>query len=162
MSDDPLFSHLSNGCSVLPPMDDGRRDHPQTDGEDTANSPAKPKGRAGRRMTADRFATVNAFVDCSMPDLSRAEALTWLVLWRDTKNGTARTSATDIARRIGTDRRSVTNALNGLRNRGLLTLAYRGGINRGTNVYRVHSLTTPPEQHGKPTSRARGKKHDVH
>lgn len=75
-----------------------------------------------------------------MTDLSRAEALTWLVLWRDTKDGTVRTSMTDVARRIGTTRRAVVDAVGKLEKRGLLIVAYRGGMKRGTNVYRVRPL----------------------
>ncbi len=75
-----------------------------------------------------------------MGELSRAEALAWLVLYRDTRNGTARTSAADVARRIGASRRTVIGAIGRLRKRGLLTLVYRGGLNRGPSIYRVHPL----------------------
>jgi len=160
MDDDSLYRQLENGCTVLPPMMVDRQSATPA-GEDVAAG-RDPKGKAKRRKTADRFASLNDFVDCSMSDLSRSEALSWLVLWRDTRDGTARTSATDIARRIGADRRTVTNALSGLRKRGLLSLVYRGGLNRGTNVYRVHSMATPPDRHGTTASRARGKKHDIH
>ena len=119
------------GCSVLPPM------NPRPATADNGNT-GKPK-RTG--TTSNRFRELNAFVDCSLIDLSRAEALTWLVLWRDTKQGgTVRTSSVDIARRIGTSRRAVTNAVAGLRKRGLLRLIHQGGINRGMSVYRVSPL----------------------
>ena len=126
------------GCSVLPPMEPSKP-RPAS----TANGKASdnPKRTAA---TSNRFGELNAFVDCSMADLSRAEALTWLVLWRDTKSGgTVRTSSTDIGRRIGVSRRAVTNALAGLRQRGLLRLVHQGGINRGTSVYRVEPLAKP-------------------
>ena len=121
------------GCSVLPPM------NPRPA---TANN--SPKDKPKKRATGDRFATINSFVDCSLAELSRSEALTWFVLWRDTKDGTVRTSAADIARRIGCSRRAVTDALAGLRQRGLLTLIYRGGMNQGVSVHRVHPLGKPP------------------
>ena len=121
------------GCSVLPPM------NPRPA---TANN--SPKDKPKKRATGERFSTINAFVDCSLPGLSRAEALTWLVLWRDTKDGTVRTSAADIARRIGCSRRAVTDALAGLRQRGLLTLIYRGGMNQGVSIHRVQPLAKPP------------------
>lgn len=129
------------GCSVLPPMDIHKRTTelpPKATGGPPTKGKGKPKG------TGDRFAEINAFVDCSMADLARAELATWLVLWRDTRNGTVRTSAADIARRIGTTRRAVTDALAGLRKRGLLTLIYRGGMNRGVSVHRVQSRSPPP------------------
>ena len=121
------------GCSVLPPM------NPRPA---TANN--SPKDKPKKRATGDRFSTINAFVDCSLAELSRSEALTWFVLWRDTKDGTVRTSAADIARRIGCSRRAVTDALAGLRKRGLLTLIYRGGMNQGVSIHRVQPLAKPP------------------
>ena len=126
------------GCSVLPPMEP-----PRPRQASTANSKrsGKPKRTAA---TSNRFGELNAFVDCSMADLSRAEALTWLVLWRDTKNGTVRTSMTDVARRIGASKRAVVDAVSGLGKRGLLTVVYRGGMRRGMNVYRVQPLAKPP------------------
>ena len=126
------------GCSVLPPMEQSRH-RPAS----TTNSKAsdKPKRTAA---TSNRFGELNAFVDCSMADLSRAEALTWFVLWRDTKQGgTVRTSSTDIGRRIGVSRRAVTNALAGLRKRGLLRLVHQGGFTGGVSVYRVEPLAKP-------------------
>ncbi len=78
-----------------------------------------------------------------MADLSRAEMGTWLVLWRDTKNGTVRTSMQDVARRIGASKRAVVDAVAGLEKRGMLIVDYRGGMRRGMNVYRVNSLAKP-------------------
>ena len=118
------------GCSVLPPM------NPRPA---TANN--SPKDKPKKRATGERFSTINAFVDCSLAELSRSEALTWLVLWRDTKDGTVRTSIADVARRIGASRRAVIDAVAKLRKRKLLTLVFRGGINRGVSIYRVHPLT---------------------
>ena len=56
------------GCSVLPPM------NPRPA---TANN--SPKDKPKKRATGDRFATINSFVDCSLAELSRSEALTWFV-----------------------------------------------------------------------------------
>ena len=122
------------GCSVLPPMNP--RPAP-------ANN--SPKDKPKKRATGDRFATINSFVDCSLAELTRAEALTWFVLWRDTKGGIVRTSMMDVARRIGTTRRAVVAAVAKLEKRGLLIVVYRGGMERGINVYRVHPLMKPPD-----------------
>lgn len=124
------------GASVLPPLDDGRTraKHTEADGD--------AKGNRNRRRTRGRFDVLNGFVDAGMAGLSRAELAAWLVLYRDTRNGTARTSAGDIARRAGLSRRAVTTALASLRGRGLLTLVYRGGLNRGPSIYRAHPV--PP------------------
>lgn len=123
------------GCSVLPPMEARPPAHKASEATETK----PPKG------TANRFRELNSFVDCSMADLSRAELATWLVLWRDTKDGTVRTSMLDVARRIGTTRRAVVNAVAKLAERGLLTVLFRGGLKRGMNVYRVHPLAKPPD-----------------
>ena len=123
------------GCSVLPPMET----------RPPAHNTSKPTGTKPPKGTSNRFREPNSFVDCSMADLSRAELATWLVLWRDTKNGTVRTSMLDVARRIGTTRRAVVDAVAKLVGRGLLTVAFRGGLKRGMNVYRVHPLAKPPD-----------------
>ena len=104
----------------------------------------KAKGKPARRKTADRFAVLNAFVDAGMVGLSRVEALTWLVLYRDTRDGTACTSEDDIASRIGCSRRAVTTAVGRLRRRGLLVQVFKGGINRGPSRYRVMPMVKPP------------------
>ncbi len=125
------------GCSVLPPMEPPR---PRPTSTATGKGTEKPKRTAA---TSNRFGELNAFVDCSMADLSRAEALTWLVLWRDTKNGTVRTALTDIARRIGASKRAAVDAVAGLVKRGLVSRIHRGGMNRGVSVYRVQPLGKP-------------------
>ena len=127
------------GCSVLPPLEPPRPR--QATSTTTNKGTEKPKRTAA---TSNRFGELNAFVDCSMADLSRAELGTWLVLWRDTKNGTVRTALTDIARRIGASKRAAVDAVAGLVKRGLVSRIHRGGFNRGMNVYRVLPLAKPP------------------
>ena len=107
----------------------------------TVKADDNPKGQAKHR---GRFAVLNAFVDCSLAGLTRAELATWLVLYRDTRDGTARTSASNIARRIGATRRTVMAALKGLRKRRMLTVVFRGSLNRGASIYRVHPLPGEP------------------
>jgi CRP-like cAMP-binding protein len=81
---------------------------------------------------------LNAFVDSTMADLSRAELAAWLCLYRDTRpNGEARASFDDIARRAGIDRRSVARALGKLKARKMLRVVRRGGRDRGPSTYRV-------------------------
>ena len=104
----------------------------------TAEKPKRPK-EAG-----DRFATINAFVDFTLGGLTRNEAAVWLVLWRDTKAGTARTAQSDIARRAGIGRRTVVRMIDSLTTKGLLRTVHQGGLNRGMNVYRVLPLAKPP------------------
>ena len=101
----------------------------------------KPKRQ---KETGERFTTINAFVDFTLAGLTRNEAAVWLVLWRDTKVGTARTAQSDIARRAGVNRRTVIRILGKLESTGLLLTVHRGGFNRGMNVYRVLPLAKPP------------------
>ena len=131
MSDGPI---IPSG-TVLSPM--------EADPPRRAKAETTDRISGKRRKTArGRFAVLNGFVDCSMASMSGSEVAVWLVLYRDTRNGTARTSAVDIARRIGRTPRTVIDSLGKLRTRGLVTRVYRGGLNRGPSVYRVHPV--PP------------------
>ncbi len=108
-------------------------------------APIRSGGRKGGRTHArrsrkhsGRFAVLNGFVDGIMGTLPRAAALTWVCLYRDTKpDGLARTAVTDLARRVGGDRRTVLRALRLLDDRGLLEVVRRGGLGRGVSSYRV-------------------------
>jgi len=108
-------------------------------------APTRPAGRKGGRTHArrprrhsGRFAVLNGFVDGIMGTLPRAAALVWVCLWRDTKpDGLARTAVTDLARRVGGDRRTVLRALRLLADRGLLDVVRRGGLGRGVSAYRA-------------------------
>jgi DNA-binding transcriptional ArsR family regulator len=118
-----------------PPMDaaparpdKGRQQHKGGDG-------GKPKGKPG-----ERFAMLNAFVDFALSELSRAEIAVWLVLYRDTREGTARTSYDDLARRTGLNRRNVGRAVRRLEDRGLVKVIHRGGLRKGVSRYRVRGL----------------------
>jgi len=111
------------------------------DGEDAGLS-RSPPAKLPRRGRSERFAALNAFVDFGIAeaDLTPAEALVWLVLFRDTKrDGTARTGQVDIARRAGLSRRGVQKALDKLTSRGLVALVRRGRLNVGPSTYRVHA-----------------------
>ncbi len=96
---------------------------------------SQPKGK-----TKERFAILNAFVDFALAGLSRAEIAVWLVLFRDTRDGTARTSYDDLAGRAGLNRRNVGRAVRRLEGRGLVKVVHRGGLARGVSRYRVQGL----------------------
>lgn len=102
-----------------------------------ASKAGKAKGKA---VTGERFAMLNAFVDFSLAGLTRGEIAVWFVLYRDTRNGTARTSYDDLARRVGMNRRNVGRAVHRLKARGLLCLVYQGGFRRGASRYAVRAL----------------------
>lgn len=101
----------------------------------------KAKGKG--KKTGERFQTINTFADISLAKLDRAEIAVWMLLWRDTKNGTARTSQADLARRAGIRERTARRAIKSLHCAGLLTVVYRGGLQRGPSIYRVHPLAKP-------------------
>ena len=131
---------ILEGCAVLPPMHQGNGNGSLHRHQ---GDTSKAKGKPGRRNTADRFAVLNGFVDAGMVGLSRVEALTWLVLYRDTRDGTACTSEENIAARIGCSKRAVAKAVGRLRRRGLLVQVFKGGINRGPSRYRVVPTPKP-------------------
>ena len=127
----PTLNRRLPGASVLPPMSIPNQD----------NETSKPKGRKpSHKATRDRFAVLNEFVDLSLQGLTKAEIGTWIVLYRDTRNGTAKTSQAYIAKRLGVSSRSVRNAISKLAALGLLVVVYQGGLNKGLSVYRVASL----------------------
>jgi hypothetical protein len=100
-----------------------------------------PATKPKRRTRSERFAVLNAFVDFGIADakLTPAEALVWLVLFRDTKaNGLARTGQTDIARRARLSVRGVKKAIRALHAKGMVHVLNRGRLNVGPSVYRVH------------------------
>jgi predicted transcriptional regulator len=114
-----------------PPM------NPSTPTARRTRTGAKPKGTAGTR---ERFAVLNAFIDCAMCGLGRNDVTVWLVLYRDTRDGTACTSQADIARRAGVAERTVRRTIGRLKRCGLVSVVYRGGIRRGPSSYRVHPV----------------------
>ena len=132
MTDAPIIP----GCEVLPPMNPPR---PRT----TSNNGKAEKPKR-TKQTAERFGTINAFVDFTLGSLSRNETTVWLILWRDERNGTSRTSQADLARRSGVTRRTVVRVLDRLESKHLLRRIRRGGLNRGLSVYRVLPVAKPP------------------
>jgi DNA-binding MarR family transcriptional regulator len=96
------------------------------------------KRKTWRRESRLRFETLNAFVDSGMADLSRAELAVWLILYRDTKrDGTARASLDDLARRGGMNRQTASRAVGRLARRKMLRVLRRGALNCGPSTYRL-------------------------
>jgi hypothetical protein len=106
----------------------------------TASVNGKPiaKAKTSKRRSRLRFEILNAFVDSGMVGLSRAELVAWIAVYRDTgRDGTARVSLADLARRGGMDRRTAHRAVGRLARRKMLQVIRPGGLNRGPSVYRV-------------------------
>jgi hypothetical protein len=119
---------ILTGCSVLPPMEPAV----------PAASNGNPKQR--KRRASGRFTVLNSFVDFTFRDLCRADLVTWLVLFRDVRQGVAQTSQRSIAERGGLSVQHVNRAVRRLEAVGLLTVVKQGGFRKGANVYRVHPL----------------------
>lgn len=94
---------------------------------------SKPKAKG-------RFPALNTFIDSTMSKLTRADIVVWLVLFRDSKDGKARTGLNDIARRGGLSVRAVVTAVKKLELAGLLKVIDRGGLNRGPSTYQVRPI----------------------
>ena len=105
-----------------------------------ASKSSKAKGKA-KGESKGRFTLLNTFVDFTMGELSRADIIVWIILYRDSKEGIARTAQADIARRGKIDRRTVGRSLRRLNEQGLLKIVHQGGFRRGVSLYHVHGLT---------------------
>lgn len=127
----------------LEPADDDDGPRPQVAEAKRRGRPrsAKAKARGGR------FADLNAFVDFTAGTLERSELLVWLTLFRDCRDGIARTGQADIGRRTRLAERTVRLAVKHLAERGLLEIVRRGGVSAGPSTYRLRPLeparTTP-------------------
>ena len=124
-----------SGCEVLPAMEhSGPIEKPTEVGFE------KSKGKTSKRESAGRFEVLNNFVDFTLRNLDRSELAVWMILFRDARDGVARTSQQDIARRGGMTARTVRRVLKKLERRRLLLVVHQGGLNRGISGYRVVAL----------------------
>lgn len=128
------------GCTVLSPMGDpSAKDsspaRPATSG--TANPPNADTASRRSPKHVERFATLNSFVDFCLAKLNRNEMAVWMILFRDTRQGSVRTSQADLARRAGVCDRTVRRAIKRLLDMGLLQVLWQGGLGRGASVYRI-------------------------
>ncbi len=105
---------------------------------------SKPAGKSPKAQQAGRFAVLNAFVDVSMAGLPRAQITVWFVLFRETREGTARISVGQIANRAGVSYSKTVQAIKQLEERGLVEVVYRGGLNQGSSIYRAYGHPRDP------------------
>jgi hypothetical protein len=92
-----------------------------------------------KEVVWERSAVLNNFGDFTLQGLIRAEIAVWLILYRDTRDGTARIGNDDQAR-PGLNRRNVGRTLRRLDKRGLVRAVHQGGFRRGASRYRVRGL----------------------
>ncbi|MFM8792415.1 MAG: helix-turn-helix domain-containing protein [Solirubrobacterales bacterium] len=77
-------------------------------------------------------------MDKTMRTLPDRAARAWFVLWRDTKpDGLARTSQSDLARRMGVSPDTAKRAIKDLKTAKLIDVVLPGSIARGPSVYRL-------------------------
>ncbi|MDB5311557.1 MAG: transcriptional regulator [Gemmataceae bacterium] len=112
-------------------------------GRKAAPSPTVPP-ESRRQATGGRFGLLNGFVDFELHRLTRGEVKVWLILFRDTRDGIARTGQVDIARRAGITPRGVRKALKGLAGKGLVTVVLKGRLGTGPSSYRVLGMSLDP------------------
>lgn len=119
-----------DGARVLPPME-----HAQT-------TPQRPhrRGRNTPKRTSGRWETLNAFVDVTMAGLTPRQTKVWLVLFRDSREGVARTAQNYIAKRTGLRRPTVSAVIGELAALGLIRIVHAGGLNQGISEYEVRAL----------------------
>ena len=92
------------------------------------------------KRDGNRWQELNQFIDISLRDLNRRQLAVWLILFRDARKGIAATSQTDIARRSGLQRPTVSTTIGELEALGLVQTMHQGGINRGMSKYRILSI----------------------
>jgi len=89
-----------------------------------------------RRRVSYFFETFNGFVDLGLRQLTRSQIAVYVILLRDTKrDGTVRTSFSDLATRGGISRRSAIQAVRSLVDCRVLEVVRRGGRGIGPTTY---------------------------
>ena len=89
------------------------------------------------KPTGDRWQTFNRIIDDILAPLTNAEARALMILFRDARADIARTAQSDIARRAGVSRRAIVDALQSLKQRGLIEIIRRGNLRNGVSEYRI-------------------------
>jgi biotin operon repressor len=153
------------GCSTLPPMDSASpggcavasapqspREGRNPGAESATPAKADRKTAQGRKLaqaSGKRWRMLNEFIDAGGADLRPNDWRVWLVLFRDAKGDTARTSQKYVAKRLNLDRKTVGRAVKRLQAAGLLDVLHRGGFRRGPSTYRLRPTpadNAPPER----------------
>ena len=112
----------------------GRSHYGGTGGRSTAQS---PYGVAGR------FRLINRFLDKHARNCSPVQAMVWVVLWRDSRDGVAKTSYSRLADRLGVSRATVARAIRLLRDMGYLEVVRRGGDLAGPTLHKIVIWESP-------------------
>lgn len=107
-------------------------------GGENSVSDDQPRERSKQKpQSAQRFETLNAFVDITMRELTPSEKIVWLVMYRDVRDGVVTVSQKDIAVRSGLTQSTVSQAINRLVKRGLVFVVRQGGFRKGLSTYKI-------------------------
>ena len=87
--------------------------------------------------TRERFKMLNRFCDDVMASLNPRQVKVWLCLYRDSRDGVAKSAQAYIAKRCGLKRPTVSTTITELEQLGLVETIHQGGVNRGLSWYRV-------------------------
>lgn len=108
----------------------------------TSTFPPKPKkveksDKKKKKLNAHRthYHLFNTFMDRWAKELSHQEALVWLTLLRDSRDGEAQTSMRDITARTGVNPMTVHRTTKSLVRKGLLIVKKKGRRHHGASIY---------------------------
>ena len=122
---------------MRPSFEERRRQQIEQDELERGGKVQHAKREKPTQASKTRWQTLNQFVDLVLRDLSGGEVAVWLVLFRDARDGKARTGITDLATRCGMSRRGITKALALLKEKRLVEVIRRGSAAGAPNVYAV-------------------------
>ena len=125
-------------ADVLPPMVP-RKSKParlEAEGRQECRSVAI-QSTVRSKKSQERFEILNRFIDDVMASLKPSQVKVWLCLYRDSRDGIAKSAQTYIAKRCGLKRPTVSTTITELEELGLVQTVYQGGVNRGFSWYRV-------------------------
>jgi hypothetical protein len=126
------------GADVLPPMVP-RKSKParlEAAGKQESRAAAIPSVIRSTK-SQERFKMLNRFIDDIMGSLSPSQVKVWLCLYRDSRDGVAKSAQDYIAKRCGLKRPTVSTTITELEQLGLVETIHQGGVNRGFSWYRV-------------------------
>lgn len=116
------------------------------------SAPRPPRSPAKKPMPAvvRKLLAANRFLDTHARTLTPVAVVVWALLWRDERDGVARTAVSDLARRAGGSEATVQRALRALREGGFIRALRRGYPTRGPTVYKVFAS---PRRRGEVSAR---------
>ncbi len=97
----------------------------------------KPKKKSPKTYAQERWMLINNFIVNSASQLKRSEMLVWLMLFRNSREGTVAMSQRNIAKLTGIRVDNINIAIKGLKQKGLVKVVHQGGYRHGMSRYRL-------------------------